>query len=156
MKGWLLRALPLIVVFLYVLSPLDVIPDFLVGPGWLDDLLLLGALIWFLTAKRAGESPGDFYRRYRGFKRGSPGDGDGRQEERREREAEGVDEEGDPFRILGIEPGASPDEIKAAYRRAAAKYHPDKVTHLGKEFQELAHKKLVAIQRAYETLRRRL
>jgi len=29
------------------------------------------------------------------------------------------------------------------------------VTHLGKEFQELAHKKLVAIQRAYETLRRR-
>jgi len=33
-----------------------------------------------------------------------------------------------------------------------AKYHPDKVTHLGKEFQELAHRKLVAIQRAYEIL----
>jgi hypothetical protein len=155
MKGWLLRALPLIVVFLYVLSPFDVIPDFLVGPGWLDDLLLVGALVWFLMAKRAGESPGDFYRRHRGFTEGSPGHGDGRKEERREKEAEGIDEEGDPFRILGIEPGASPDEIKAAYRRAVAKYHPDKVTHLGKEFQELAHKKLVAIQRAYETLRRR-
>ena len=145
----------MIVVFLYVLSPFDVIPDFLVGPGWLDDLLLVGALVWFLATKRAGESPGDFYRRHRGFAGGSPGHGDGRKEERRERETEGVDEEGDPFCILGIEPGASPDEIKAAYRRAAAKYHPDKVTHLGKEFQELAHKKLVAIQRAYETLRRR-
>ncbi len=145
----------MIVVFLYVLSPFDVVPDFLVGPGWLDDLLLVGALVWYLTAKRAGESPGDFFRRYRGSKRGSPGQGEGRHEERRERGAEGIDKQADPFGILGIEPGASPDEIKAAYRRAAAKYHPDKVTHLGKEFQELAHKKLVAIQRAYETLRRR-
>jgi DnaJ-class molecular chaperone len=33
-----------------------------------------------------------------------------------------------------------------------SRYHPDKVAHLGKEFQELAHKKLLAIQRAYEIL----
>ena len=152
MKAWLLMVLLLILVLLYFLSPYDVIPDFFVGPGWVDDLLLIGALIWFLTARRPGESPGDFYRRYRGYKRPSPGRGEDRHEEKRDREAPSDHEEEDPFKILGVEPGASPDEIKAAYRRTVGKYHPDKVTHLGKEFQEMAHRKLVAIQRAYESL----
>lgn len=152
MKIWLRRALPLILVLLYVLSPFDVVPDFLVGPGWVDDLILIGALIWFLTARRPGESTADFYRRYRRYKRPSAARGE---EGRRGGEASSDHEEMDPFKILGVKPGASPDEIKAAYKRTVAKYHPDKVTHLGKEFQEMAHRKLVAIQRAYEALTKR-
>ena len=31
----------------------------------------------------------------------------------------------DPYEVLGLSPGASDDEIKAAYRRLAKKYHPD-------------------------------
>ena len=31
----------------------------------------------------------------------------------------------DPYEGLGLSPGASDDEIKAAYRRLAKKYHPD-------------------------------
>jgi len=31
----------------------------------------------------------------------------------------------DPYRVLGVSPDASEDEIKAAYRRMAKKYHPD-------------------------------
>ena len=31
----------------------------------------------------------------------------------------------DPFQVLGISPGATDDEIKAAYRKLAKKYHPD-------------------------------
>ena len=58
----------------------------------------------------------------------------------------------DPYTLLEVSPHASPEEIKAAYKRAVGRYHPDKVAHLGKEFQELAHKKLLAIQRAYEIL----
>lgn len=31
----------------------------------------------------------------------------------------------DPYKVLGLDPGASDDEVKAAYKRLAKKYHPD-------------------------------
>ena len=38
--------------------------------------------------------------------------------------------------------GSAPaDEIKRAFRREIAKYHPDKVQHLGREFQDIAAEK---------------
>ncbi len=58
----------------------------------------------------------------------------------------------DPYAVLGIGRDASPEEIRAAYRREMVNYHPDKVAHLGKEFQELAKTKAQEINRAYEQL----
>lgn len=53
-------------------------------------------------------------------------------------------------RILGVTDKDSPAVIKEKYRELLAKYHPDKLQHLGKEFQEIAEQKTRAIIEAYE------
>lgn len=40
----------------------------------------------------------------------------------------------EPFRILGLEPGASDLDIKKAYRRLSIQYHPDKNPDPGYRF----------------------
>ena len=56
------------------------------------------------------------------------------------------------YEMLDVAPAASVDEIKRAFRREIAKYHPDKVQHLGKEFQEIAAIKAAELTQAYKTL----
>ena len=53
--------------------------------------------------------------------------------------------QGDPYRTLGVAPGASLNEIKSAYRRLVKKYHPDTAG-------ERALPRFLAIQAAYERL----
>lgn len=60
----------------------------------------------------------------------------------------------DPWEVLHLEPGASPDKVDAAYKAQLLKYHPDRVSHLGDEFQRLAHRKTLAIRQAYTILKR--
>jgi hypothetical protein len=54
--------------------------------------------------------------------------------------------------MLDVVPTASADEIKRAFRREIAKYHPDKVQHLGSEFQAIAAVKAAELTQAYKTL----
>ena len=56
------------------------------------------------------------------------------------------------YEILGVEPTADTDAIKKAFRREIARYHPDKVTHLGAEFQEMAATRAAELTVAYKTL----
>jgi len=141
------RFLPIIASVLYVLSPIDAIPDFLPGVGWLDDLLVIGFLLWYMSRQTPGRSPWDILGGRRpGSGRRPPGT------PRAEEDLTADFSRMDPYALLDVARDASPEDIKAAYRRAVARYHPDKVAHLGREFQELAHKKLLAIQQAYQTL----
>jgi cold shock CspA family protein len=61
----------------------------------------------------------------------------------------------DPWVVLGLQLGASDDDVSAAYRRMAQMYHPDKVTSLGPELKQLADRKMREINAAYEALKRR-
>ena len=58
------------------------------------------------------------------------------------------------YKILEINASATQAEIKAAYRKMAKKYHPDKVLHLGKEHQKGAEEKFRKVQEAYEQLQK--
>lgn len=44
----------------------------------------------------------------------------------------------DPYSILEVDRGASPEEIKKAYRKMAVKYHPDKPGGDEEKFKEVA------------------
>ena len=54
----------------------------------------------------------------------------------------------DPYKVLGVSPNASDEEIKQAYRRLAKKYHPD--LNPG---DEVAAKKMQEINAAYEKIK---
>lgn len=58
------------------------------------------------------------------------------------------------YKILEIEKSVSDEEVKKAYRRMAVKYHPDKVAHLGEEFQKSAKEKFQKVQEAYENIKK--
>lgn len=59
-----------------------------------------------------------------------------------------------PYAVLGLENSASKEDIRRRYMELSAKYHPDKVNHLGEELIRLAREKSVEINRAYEAIRK--
>ncbi len=138
LKKWLT-----VVAVLYLVFPRDLIPDFLGrGFGFVDDLLLIAVLIYFYRnrlrefAARATRESGAEDRR----ERSSPG------------QAAASEDSFDPYKVLGIPPSATREAIRAAYKARMQEYHPDKVDHLGEELQELAHRKALEIQKAYQQL----
>ena len=57
-----------------------------------------------------------------------------------------------PYEVLGVKPGASQEEIKKAYRKLVKQYHPDQ--YKDNPLQELAQKKMVEINEAYDILKK--
>ena len=156
--GWLLFVI--ILVGIYVMIRIDFIPDVLPIVGWLDDTFLVGLLLYYfrykklpgfllrlgqwLFQKKSGRSQGA------GQKTGTSEQG--RTSQDRQSRSGGGRQLKNPYAVLGLKPGASQKEIQAAYREAVQKYHPDKVSHLGEEFQELAQQKFIEVQEAYDEL----
>jgi curved DNA-binding protein CbpA len=56
------------------------------------------------------------------------------------------------YELLDLPPTASSDDIKKAFRQQIARYHPDKVQHLGKEFQDMAAHRAAELTEAYRIL----
>lgn len=56
------------------------------------------------------------------------------------------------YQLLELSADASAAEVKRAFRREIARYHPDKVQHLGREFQDIAAGKAAELTQAYKTL----
>lgn len=140
-----LRRWLILLAVLYLVFPRDLIPDFFGrGLGLIDDLLLVALMAYF------------YRRRVRDHgaraSQGSP-NGGSQQSARREQAPTSAGPP-DPYEILGVPSSASAEAIQAAYRARMQEYHPDKVAHLGEELQQLAHRKALEIQEAYQRLRR--
>ncbi|MEL7603770.1 MAG: J domain-containing protein, partial [Bacillota bacterium] len=58
----------------------------------------------------------------------------------------------DPYKVLGVSPSASDEEIRTAYRQLVKKYHPDR--YRGHDLQELASERLKQINEAYDIIQK--
>ena len=58
------------------------------------------------------------------------------------------------YTALEIQPNATDDEVKKAYRRMAMKYHPDKVANAGEDIRKQATEKFRGINEAYEHIKK--
>lgn len=117
----------------YVGWPLDLLPDF-TPVGFLDDLLVLvTTAVWIHHQWQQRPRP-----RPAGQAAPPP--------------AADADEGWNPYRVLELRRDASREQIARAYREQMKRYHPDRVNGLGPELQELAHRKALDIQRAYQEL----
>ena len=56
----------------------------------------------------------------------------------------------DPYKVLGVSPSATDEEVKDAYRKLAKKYHPDQ--YADSPLAELAGEKMKEINEAYDTI----
>ena len=58
-----------------------------------------------------------------------------------------------PWSALGVARGAPPAAVKAAYKAAALRYHPDRHAAAGEEAAALAAERFKAVSEAYEAIR---
>jgi len=123
----------------YFIMPWDF--DFIPVVGRLDDLIFL-ALAGYYYWKRPISRSGRTWRRPTAAD--SPTDP----------AFSGEQSEADPYRLFGVSRADDAETIKRAYRDLIARYHPDRLHHLGAEFKGLATSKTTAINEAYERIKR--
>jgi DnaJ like chaperone protein len=136
MSSGFIKFLLILMAVIYFVSPIDALPDFLGPVGRIDDLIVLGLLIW--QSSRQGKPTGT-PREQSGNRddTGRPG---------------GSQHRDTPHEIFGLKTGATRDEIESRFKELIKQYHPDRVAHLGEDLRNLAHEKTIEIQRAYEFL----
>jgi DnaJ-like protein len=56
----------------------------------------------------------------------------------------------DPYTILGVDPGATADEIHAAYKRLAQIYHPDRYANVSEDVRRESERRMKEVNSAYQ------
>ena len=56
------------------------------------------------------------------------------------------------YKVLEIDPSATNEEVRTAYRRLALKHHPDRVATLGEDVKKAAEEKFQQINNAKERI----
>lgn len=122
----------LLLALVYLISPYDILPDFLGLPGRLDDIAVLIYVYW------------KYFRETKPSSKDEAIDAEFSKVENKK--------EKDPFSVFELSPSATREEIDAQYKNLMSKYHPDKVNHLGADLQKVAHEKTLEIKAAYDNL----
>ncbi len=151
----------------YLISPVDLIPELLIPwVGWIDDSLVLWCVYYLI---RYGELPWFFFKKKqtmgrpstafekKEFKKQSsrPNRDQARDQDQARAKPKATPSVKSAHEILGVSVHASWKEIQLAYKEKIKQYHPDKLSHLGKEFSTLANEKFLEIQAAYDDLKRK-
>ncbi len=139
----LLKYLWIILLAIYIISPIDAHPLFF------DDLIAAGVLFYILyknsKQKEQRQQHNDYYRQsqtgYQSRQNKTSG-------------SQGPLTLDDACRLLGVSPNSSLDEINKAYREKMTKSHPDKVSHLSEELQEKAKEITLKLNEAYDLVKR--
>lgn len=154
----------------YLISPADAIPEmYLPWVGWIDDSLVIlclyhliryGRLPSFLFKKGTKQSSGKKEQdpeTAKTFRKDAPNRSSSRSnatgQSAQENSFANTSTVKSPYEILGVDESAAWPKIQNAYKSKIKQYHPDKLSHLGEEFSNLANEKFLEIQQAYATLK---
>lgn len=129
----------IILIAIYIISPIDAFP------GLIDDILAGIALFYYLNKNLKGKQQQQrFYNQSRQSQSNSytpPGPGGPLTME-------------EAYKKLGVDRGATLDDIGRAYKEKMRMSHPDKVTHLSEELQEKAKELTLRLNEAYDLIKK--
>ena len=97
----------------YLVSPYDISPDFMMGIGWIDDLIVLWLLWRFFQRFLAQRNAYRQYGQQNGSFSQSKGSGQSEREDFSRQTVNPSDHQKDPYRVLGVSRGATTEEIKS-------------------------------------------
>jgi uncharacterized membrane protein YkvA (DUF1232 family) len=142
--SFFVKIILIIFAFAYFISPVDLIPDLLLPfIGWIDDTAIAGIVFYLI---RYGKLPNLTVMKNKFFNSNKNATDNSTDK----------DSESDPYEILEISMDSTKEEVQAAYKKLVKQYHPDKVSHLGKDLQKVANEKFIKIKNAYDTLMKKL